>query len=279
MTNSRTLVRNQEKTIHTVIKAIFFDVDGTLLSFRTHRVPDSAVEALQRAHEKGVKLFIASGRRKADIDQAHLPDVFDGYVTLNGSRCFLSDGTVVFERFIDREDIETLVAWQETSQVFPCALVTQEKLHLNFTDENVALLGRQLNLEMPPADDLQEWIAVARSGVSQMLWFISPQQQAEVMAHFPHCRMVRWSPLFGDVIPESAGKDVGIARMVNYLGIRMEDTMAFGDGGNDIAMLHAVGTGVAMGNAAPEVRRAADFVTTPADEDGIALAFEHFDLL
>ena len=67
--------------------------------------------------------------------------------------------------------------------------------------------------------------------------------------------------------------------MVNYLGIRMEDTMAFGDGGNDIAMLHAVGTGVAMGNAAPEVRRAADFVTTPVDEDGIALAFEHFDLL
>ena len=44
-------------------------------------------------------------------------------------------------------------------------------------------------------------------------------------------------------------------------------------------MLHAVGTGVAMGNAAPEVRRAADFVTTPVDEDGIALAFEHFDLL
>ena len=67
MTNSRTLVRNQEKTIHTVIKAIFFDVDGTLLSFRTHRVPDSAVEALQRVREKGVKLFIASGRRKADI--------------------------------------------------------------------------------------------------------------------------------------------------------------------------------------------------------------------
>ena len=126
-----------------MIKAIFFDVDGTLLSFRTHRVPDSAVEALQRAREKGVKLFIASGRRKADIDQAHLPDVFDGYVTLNGSRCFLSDGTVVFERFIDREDIETLVAWQQTSQAFPCALVTQEKLHLNFTNENVALLGRQ----------------------------------------------------------------------------------------------------------------------------------------
>ena len=99
------------------------------------------------------------------------------------------------------------------------------------------------------------------------------------MKHFPDCRVQRWSDLFADVIPAGVGKDVGISRVVNYLGIRLDDTMAFGDGGNDISMLHHVGTGVAMGDAPQMVKEAADYVTASADEDGIALALEHFGLL
>ena len=55
--------------------------------------------------------------------------------------------------------------------------------------------------------------------------------------------------------------------------------MAFGDGGNDIAMLQHAGVGVAMGNAMDEVKKAADFVTTSVDEDGIVNALRHFGLL
>lgn len=262
-----------------MVKAIFFDVDGTLLSFQTHRVPESTVQALETLRKKGIKLFVASGRRKADIDAAHLPDVFDGYVTVNGGRCILSDGTVVFQRYIPREDIETFIKMQGTPQAFPCILVTEEKLYINFINDDVALLGHQLNLPMPQPESLEKWIDIARSGVSQMLWFFSEEKQDRILKQFPGCHMQRWSPLFGDVIPSSAGKGVGIARMMNFLDIRMEDTMAFGDGGNDISMLHAVGTGVAMGNAPDDVKAAADYVTASVDADGIALALEHFDLL
>ena len=262
-----------------MIKAIFFDVDGTLLSFQTHHVPASTVEALKTLRRKGVKLFVASGRRMADIEQARLPDVFDGYVTVNGGRCLLADGMVVFERFIPSRDIEALIAIQDTPHAFPCILVTEEKLYINFVNDDVAQLGRQLNLPMPRPESLEKWIDVARSGVSQMLWFVSPEKQERVMSRFPGCHIQRWSPLFGDVVPDGVSKDVGIARIVNYLDIRLEDTMAFGDGGNDISMLHAVGTGVAMGNSPDAVKRAADFVTASVDQDGIALALEHFGLL
>lgn len=262
-----------------MIKAIFFDVDGTLLSFRTHRVPESTVQALKTLRKKGIKLFVASGRRMADIDSAHLPDVFDGYVTVNGGRCILSDGTVVFQRFIPREDIETLISLQGTPKAFPCILVTEEKLYINFVNEEVLRLEELLNLSMPRPEGMEKWIDVARSGVSQLLWFFPQEKQAKILERFPGCHMQRWSPLFGDVIPASAGKDVGIARMMNYLNIRMEDTMAFGDGGNDISMLHAVGIGVAMGNAPDDVKAAADYVTASVDANGIALALEHFDLL
>ena len=50
-----------------MIKAIFLDVDGTLISFKTHRVPASALDALREAHARGVQLFIATGRAAADL--------------------------------------------------------------------------------------------------------------------------------------------------------------------------------------------------------------------
>ena len=50
-----------------MIKAVFLDVDGTLVSFRTHEVPRSAVGALRAAHARGVRLFIATGRTAGDL--------------------------------------------------------------------------------------------------------------------------------------------------------------------------------------------------------------------
>ena len=49
-------------------KALFFDIDGTLVSFETHRIPSSTIEALEAAHAKGLKIFIATGRPKAIIN-------------------------------------------------------------------------------------------------------------------------------------------------------------------------------------------------------------------
>ena len=67
--------------------------------------------------------------------------------------------------------------------------------------------------------------------------------------------------------------------MADYLNISHSDIVAFGDGGNDIPMLQAAGTGVAMGNAAEPTRKAADFVTTHIDEDGIANALTQLGII
>ena len=76
------------------IKALFFDVDGTLVSFDTHRVPQSAVEALRQAHASGIKIIIATGRPYTDLHELEgLP--FDAIVALNGAECVLRDGTPV----------------------------------------------------------------------------------------------------------------------------------------------------------------------------------------
>ena len=81
-----------------MIRAIFFDIDGTLLSFETHRVPQSTQHALFRLREQGVKLFVATGRPPKTA--AYLREVFnfpfDGYVTMNGQYC-LVNGQVIYE--------------------------------------------------------------------------------------------------------------------------------------------------------------------------------------
>ena len=87
-------------------KALFFDIDGTLVSFKTHRVPDSTIEAIGRAKTAGCLIFISTGRPVQLIDNiGAVEHLIDGYVTTNGAHCFSGD-TLLFERTIPREDVE-----------------------------------------------------------------------------------------------------------------------------------------------------------------------------
>ena len=86
-------------------------------------------------------------------------------------------------------------------------------------------------------------------------------------------------PLFTDIISRGTSKSRGIDKVLEFYGIKLEDTMAFGDGGNDIPMLKHVNLGVAMGNASDTVQAAADYVTTSVDEEGIMRALQHFGIL
>ena len=78
-------------------KALFFDIDGTLVSFTTHRIPASAIEALEAAKAKGMRIFIATGRPRVIINNlAALQErgLIDGYITMNGAYCFVDDTVI-----------------------------------------------------------------------------------------------------------------------------------------------------------------------------------------
>lgn len=258
-----------------MVKAVFFDIDGTLVSFETHRVPDSAMAAIRKLREKGVKVFIATGRRLQAI--TNLGDLeFDGYITLNGSFCYAGRDQVIFKHPIPNEDIEAMIRYQETVEAFPCAMVQEEDMYFNYADDNVNGVFNMLNIPLAPPRPLRE---VFTSPVYQLIAFFTQDQEARIMEQMPHCDATRWYPLFADVIPKGISKQVGIDRMIEHFGISLDETMAFGDGGNDISMLRHAGIGVALGNAGDEVKQAADYVTDSVDEDGIWNASTHFGLL
>lgn len=258
-----------------MIKAVFLDIDGTLVSFNTHRVPQSAVEAVRELRAKGIKVFIATGRHMQFIN--NLGDMeFDGYITLNGSYCFVGRDKVIYKRGILEEDIRGLVHFLKTEGEFPCIFVRERDAFLNMDSKEVEELLKLIDLGMPPVKGTDEAL---KGEIFQLLAFFTPEQEKRVMAVLKDCEATRWTPLFADVIPTGGSKRVGMEKILDYFGLTREETMAFGDGGNDIPMLEYAGIGVAMGNAAEKVARSADFVTRSVDDDGVAYALKHFGLL
>ena len=257
-----------------MIKAVFFDIDGTLVSFKTHRVPDSAKRAIAALRAKGVRVFIASGRQLLAIN--NLEDLqFDGYVTLNGGYCIVGE-QVIYKHSMPSEDMVSLVQYMEERENFPCIFVHENAFCINYADERTDEVFRLLNFPQPPTLPLRE---AATGDIFQLVAFFTKEQEKAIMAVMPHCEATRWNPLFSDVIPKGSSKQVGVDKMLDYFGISLDESMAFGDGGNDVLMLKHVGIGVAMGNAEDEVKRAADYVTDSVDEDGVEKALRHFGVI
>lgn len=260
-----------------MIKAVFFDVDGTLVSFKTHRVPQSTLEAIKKLQAKGIKVFVATGRHPSILTEGnnvHEID-FDGFVTLNGQYCFTKDRKVIYENNICREDIVALLEFLKENR-FPCAFVEDRDTYMNYIDDVVVNLLKSVNVPLPPIED----IVRAKDGkVFQLNPYIPVEFEAEVMKVLPNCEATRWSPTFIDVIPAGGGKHVAIQKIMEYYGYKKDEIMAFGDGGNDKTMLMTAGIGIAMGNANEDVKEIADYVTTSVDNDGVLNALKHFNVI
>lgn len=257
-----------------MIKALFFDIDGTLVSFRTHAIPASTVAALEQAKKAGVKIFIATGRPIAIIDNlGAIEHLIDGYVTTNGAFSFVGKEVVACNP-IPAEDVRIMARLSDEMH-FACVYVGEKHIVLqNLNDLLYKIFYEYLNVqhlpENPPLD------TIFQERIIQITPIIDEPTERIVLPQLPGCISGRWHPAFTDITADGADKGKGIERMAARFGIGIEETMAFGDGGNDVAMLRRAGIGVAMGNANDAVKSQADYVTTSVDEDGVLRALQHF---
>ena len=256
-----------------MIRAVFFDIDGTLVSFRTHRVPFSLWPVLREMQRNGVKLYIATGRGMDGL--AVLQDYpFDGYITLNGQYDCLQDGTVIYENRIPKEDLHVLVHACQSGP-FPCGFVTKTGKVFNYRDERVDQIHAITHNDNQPAGDISH---IEESCVYQAMTFVSEEEEKELMKQLPHCTSARWHPLFADISPLGGTKVIGMDLFAGRDGFTMEEALAVGDGGNDTAMLKHAGYACAMGNAVEELKQIADYVTADVDHNGIEEAMKHYGL-
>jgi len=256
-----------------MVKAIFFDIDGTLVSFHTHQIPDSTFEALNKLQENGIKIFIATGRGKDGLFV--LKDFkFDGYITLNGQYCYTND-KVIYENTIDKNDLKHLLHYLE-DYPFPCGFTEENTKYFNMRDERVDKIHAITHNDDHPAGDCSQ---VIHHKVYQCMCFVNEDEEKQLLKVMPHCISARWHPLFCDVSPIGGTKQNSIDQFLKYYNIDLSETMAFGDGGNDKEMLEHVAISVAMGNANEELKEIADYVSDDVDHDGIVKALQHYNLI
>lgn len=257
------------------IKAVFFDIDGTLFSFKSKSIPQSTKNAINKLRENGIKVIVATGRSINDLD--HVKEIkFDGFMTFNGGYCKTVDGEVMAKHAIHREDIQNLI-YHSDLQGFGFALMYEDKVRISHRTPKVLQLYTDLDLKIPPLYDKEN---PDLENVLQVNVFIEPEKDVTFMQKvMPNSLSSRWTPLFADVNPGGISKKKGVEKFCEHFNININQTMAFGDGGNDISMLKFVKIGVAMGNANDNVKLASDYVTSNVDNNGIESALIHFGLL
>ncbi|MEG0591782.1 MAG: Cof-type HAD-IIB family hydrolase [Coprobacillus sp.] len=259
-----------------MIKAIFFDIDGTLLSHSSRSVPDSTKKALKELKEKGIYTFIATGRHISEMKDLPIQDLeFEGFITLNGQYCY-NDKEVIYDLPIDQNDINNILK-QIEKKPFPCIFVEDQLMYINYNNDAVQIVQDAISTALPDINDLTR-------GYTHPIYQVIPYditdiQEQEILDLMPHCKRTRWHELAIDIIPSSGGKQNGIREILKYYHINQNETMAFGDGHNDIDMFEYVELAIAMGNANDEVKAAADDITDDIDHDGIYNALKKYQIL
>ncbi|MDU8925068.1 Cof-type HAD-IIB family hydrolase [Pasteurellaceae bacterium LIM206] len=250
------------------IKIVFFDIDETLyVKFKDH-LPDSVRTVFHKLKENGIIPAIASGRSISSfplkLNALLEEEPITTMVTMNGQYS-VHNGKVVEKHPIPVAKIQKLVDFFDQHGI-SYAFVSQD---------DVAISARSPRQERALNPILLNYIEdkdyYKHHEVFQMLPFYDAGQDAlvENAGILDGLRVVRWDKDSVDLFDKHGSKARGIVSVVNYLGLKMENVMAFGDGLNDLEMLQTVGVGVAMGNACEQLKAVADFVTDHIEENGI----------
>lgn len=256
-----------------MIKAAFFDIDGTLFSHTQHKIPDSARKAIHLLREKGIKVFLATGRGLGAVKKISWGDlVFDGYLTLNGQICLDGEENILFEAPIDPEDAKFLIAAFRSKRI-ALSIVERDRVYLNLVNETVIKAQESVAIPMLPIEEYEG------APIYQFIGYMGRKETEEFAKNIPNCKITRWYEDGIDIISKDGGKANGIKKMIESYGFSREETIAFGDSDNDLEMLEYAGIGVAMGNAVHCVKEAADYVTDHIDEDGLWNALKHFEII
>lgn len=260
-----------------MIKAVFFDIDGTLLSFKTHTISSATSQALQQLKKQGTKVFVASGRSFEQVKKV-LDFPFDGYITSNGSCCLTADGSLLEQATLPKQDLHNLVSYLRADKApFSLSYMTGTGIYANHWSEALCHHFDLINVQRPVQAPLENLLS---TDVFQLTIYVGDNVEKILMERImPNCEFTRWHELFADVNNKLHNKATGIRVMLNHHGIDLRETMAFGDGGNDLKMLQYVEHGVAMGNAGSEIKTKARYVTDSVDEDGVWNALVRLNVL
>lgn len=254
-------------------KAVFFDIDGTLVSKKDLSITPKTKEAIQKLKDNGIKVGVATGRHLLEVEEINLLQdlTFDFYVMLNGGLCYDKD-QLVYSVPIDKNDIETILLLSKQEDL-PIMMIEEKDMYVTHINEAVKEAQAYVHTSIPPIKPYSQG-----HFVYQMCAYPS-QNQAKLLSQLTHCDLTQWHPLGYDIVPKGGSKTKGIEAVLTPYNISLEEVVCFGDGNNDCEMLRDCGLGIAMADGSQKAIEVANMTCPATTEDGISIALTQLNLI
>ncbi|WP_077306665.1 sugar-phosphatase [Terribacillus halophilus] len=260
-------------------KLVAIDMDGTLLNDQ-HEVTMEVHEALQEAKKRGVKIVLCTGRPINGVyrylEELVLNEDGDFVIAFNGALVqnahtneVVSQLSLTHDDFIDLHQLSLTL---ET----PMHYFDAENLYTSNRDISNYTVLESYMTKMPlhyrTVDEIPQEVLIPK-----IMYIDEPARLSETIDNVPEewkkrYTMVQSAPYFYEILHPEASKGNAVKQLAEQLGIKQEEVMAIGDNGNDLSMIQYAGCGVAMENAIPAIKEAADYITTSNNAHGVAEA-------
>ena len=267
------------------IKLIAFDLDGTVLD-SLKRLSGRNRAALKACAEKGIVLVPATGRAAAGISPAirDIPGVRYGITTNGGTITDLKTGEILDRQTISCEKalrlMKVISRYHEMYDPYINGRgITQPEFYDHMDEFGLTpVIQEMVRATRDVVLNIQDYVKQTGAEVEKINIYLADLKDREPLQRELEQEegLSITSSLYNnlEVNDAKATKGQALKRLADYLNIPMEAVMAFGDGGNDLSMIQAAGTGVAMANGLETVKAAADYITLDNDQDGVADAIE-----
>lgn len=254
-------------------RIIFSDIDGTFLTPES-RVSPRTAEALHDVLRQGIPFALVSARMpEAIYPITHRLGVTIPIVSYSGAYVLTDREELLFSETMAPEPTRRLLAVLEKE--YPDAVVNYYAgRHWYVRDRENERVQTEIRItSAQPVEASFEERLMAGEVPNKILLMAEPSlcetAEKDLAARFPAFHVVRSAPFLLEIMDRSVSKATGIDVLLQHYGLGREDALSFGDNYNDLEMLEATGTSVAMGNAPDGVKAAATCVTAPNTEDGI----------
>lgn len=254
-------------------KLLLLDIDGTLLD-SNKELPAATLEALQQARANGHELAIATGRAPFMFTDLREKLGIQTFISFNG-QYIVRENEVIHTEALKPEALERVVRFAEKRD-HPLVFMNGKKM-ISSIDYHPDIDESLKSLKFPHPETESDFHL--DNDIYQSLVFCAKEDEAAFQENFKEFDFVRWHRVSCDILPAGGSKATGIEKLIASTGHSIEDTIAFGDGLNDLQMMQKAGYSVAMDNGHSLTKEVASYITGHVDEDGLAKAFAYLGLI
>ena len=260
-----------------MIKMVATDIDGTIVKWDTN-ITDRVKNSIKSLCNNGIKVVLVTGRMHcATTHIAEILGLDTPIVSYQGGLIRTQAGETLYQQNLSSDYAKKIIKWAQKNNIH-INLYLDDKLYVEKDNDFVKKYtdGKFVSYTVCPfanlkIENVNKILAIDYNDADRVTGWVK-----ELHNTFPDLYIVKSTPYFCEIGNPHATKSAGVEFLAKMWGIKKEEILTIGDQDNDIELLKAGGTAVAMGNATEELKKYADFITDTVENDGFAQVMDKF---